>query len=512
MVTRRGLLACLVGVGAVCCLAALVFVGSVEKEDVLVSHAALIRKLRHLLAESAGRAMTGRHQQQVPDSELKSMVLQARRTSLAAAAQVTDAANEAASCHDGGPCATSARGSQLPVLKFIPATGAWDVESMGNPDAIWNHVMSAAKRRDLSQAPEGISDSQLLSRIAHAKAKGASDIQHNGLSDAGGSPKLAVRSKPSRLQALSSVGEQPSSVNRWDLIRRLKALIKQREGQVRHRRSEHNWDADLRQHAQRPHAEAVEHDEDSEEKLQAKANELAQAIRDAEHIKTHGNDDEVEALAMRLSDESALPKLCAHRKLSHTTLAVLLDSSLAGCERQLRERMAQASEALKKRVEHVTYSLPEGSTADSTLPSKEHESVNDGRLGNADGQHAMSIAQRGLDEKKAKLSSDLGVLEDGHDRLKDVLDQQKRRITALSQEARGGSEDGADDDTWAPPVPEDGSVTRQRAAALAAAKASAVRKQMWSPPVPPGLPPGYRGQLLNDGATAVPPMQSDGRP
>ena len=66
---------------------------------------------------------------------------------------------------------------------------------------------------------------------------------------------------------------------------------------------------------------------------------------------------------------------------------------------------------------------------------------------------------------------------------------------------------------WSPPTPDEQAAAAAKVAA-AARRAELARRGgreggKWSPPAPPGLPPGYRGPLLRNGATAVPPVPGD---
>jgi hypothetical protein len=226
----------------------------------------------------------------------------------------------------------------------------------------------------------------------------------------------------------------------------------------------------------------------------AVARRLASTLSEAENVA--GDDTpRVEALALALSDESGVSRVCSHPHLAHAALGVYADSSLAGCERQLRRRMTAAQARLRSHVERVEYSLPDGAagaTAGPVAPPAEPRAA---------AEAALSDGLRQADDRQRKLRA--------------ALDLQRRRITALVQRRRpiAAAAAAADVGERPPPTPD------QQAAIAAAAAARAETRDAgrgrrgprgaWSPPVPPGLPPGYHGPLLRDGATAVPPVPEE---
>jgi hypothetical protein len=226
----------------------------------------------------------------------------------------------------------------------------------------------------------------------------------------------------------------------------------------------------------------------------AVARRLAATLSEAESV-AGGETSRVEALALALSDDSGVSRVCAHPRLAHAALGVYADSSLAACERQLRRRMAAAQAHLRSRVEHVEYSLPDGAADAAARPDAPPAEPR------AAAEAALSDGLRQAGERQRKLRA--------------ALDLQRRRITALVQRRGSGgaaAATAADSGERSPPTPDQQAAISAAAAARAETRAAGRgggRRGAWSPPVPPGLPPGYDGPLRSDGATAVPPVRDE---
>ena len=469
----------------------------------------LMNMLRQLLGSAPRHSSTT----EISDARLREIVKEAhmkRDTVRPQTSKAEQESEERASCEDGGPCSQS----NLPVMKYIPSTGAWEVVSMGNSDAIWQSLMNSAKLRDEGHSAHGhsISDSALRERIAEARRKGETDISKGNSENRpqGSSMSASMES----LEQLSR--EERTESERQQLIRKLRSLINARL-QVTSHTASHQSEAHIL--APSPPKPEMTHP-DVEGSAGELARRLAATLSHAESVPP-ADHRQIESLALALSDNTGLSQICAHPHVAHGVLGVYADSSLSSCERQLRRRIAAVQERLRGHVEHVEYSLPKnvdgGSGADAqaadhfSAPSVPPHSARAPTL-ESEGPPEPSAAEKAL-------SRGLRQAGDRQRRLRAALDMQRRRMTALVQDRRGGghSAEGAAPlgrtaahrSGWSPPTPDEQAAAAAAKNAAAAAKKAAARgpaADAWSPPAPPGLPPGYAGPLLRDGATAVPPV------
>jgi hypothetical protein len=272
-----------------------------------------------------------------------------------------------AACDDGEPCKVN----QMPILKYIPSTGNWDVISAGNPDAIWHKLMSQARQRDKTQVqtyPDEQGESVEFTRQAKDK---------------------------SFSQSLLQVSDDHESEEHKRLEARLKSLLEARLAKGR----------SLVRHMARPEqfgnsaTQQVDSPNDSPESR--RAYKLKSNLRDAEVLASSGHDTHrMEHLINALGNTGDLRDLCTHPALSHNVLGVYKASSLSACVRQLRIRMEDSRQALRSRLERVKYT---GSSSENA------------RFGSKAGYSE-------LDSRKQSLTTELNVLKKSHDQVR------KRRI------------------------------------------------------------------------------------
>jgi hypothetical protein len=459
----------------------------VKKNGPSSRRADLMNTLRQLLKTSSPSSSSAN---QISDAGLREMVHEARVRRNQLQAQTSRAerqAEEAASCHNGGPCGQS----NLPVMKYIPATGAWDVVTMGNSNAIWQNLMNAAKLRDEGPKHQGssISDSDLRERISRARERGDADITGANHDDSSRESSMSAR-----MEALEQQSREERSLSkRQQLIHKIRSLIQSRM-ESQNRELSHTHAPQIWAPAPAPIRTSSSLDGSPQQLAQSLAAKLSQA----ESV-SPGDHAQIESLALALTDVSGLSQICSHPRVAHSVLGVYADSSLASCERQLRRRIATTQERLRDHVEHVEYSLPsDGPAAAGSDSGSRAAALSDG------GEH-QGGASAAVEARAAEKALTRGVRKasDRQRRLRAALDLQRRRMTALVQERQRG---GGDDES--PPTPDQQAASEAAAAAAAAAKTKAAaakdRQAAWSPPVPAGLPPGYRGPLRRDGATAVP--------
>jgi hypothetical protein len=268
-----------------------------------------------------------------------------------------------AACQDGEPCKVN----QMPILKYIPSTGNWDVISAGNPEAIWHKLMQQAKQRDTTQV-QTYPDEQ------------------------GGSVEFTRQGKDTAFsQSLLQVSDDRDSEEHKRLEERLKSLLEERLAKGR----------SMVRHMARPdhfiNSETRPVDSTYESPESQKAYKLKSNLRDAEALASSGHDTHrMEHLINMLGNTADLRTLCTHPALSHNVLGVYKASSLSACVRQLRIRMEDSRQALRSRLERVKYTA--SSSQDARFSSKAGYSQ--------------------LDSSKQSLTTELNVLKKSHDQVR----------------------------------------------------------------------------------------------
>jgi len=375
-------------------------------------------------------------------------------------------------CADGEGCGDK---SPKPKMVYQPSTGNWDVVDAGNPDWIWKHLMQHAQSRDAA----GLGDKP---------PKHAAHVRH---------PKAVpfVQNK-APMQMLAQLGAPPSAeMNKQTLLLKLRSLlrVKVAAGEPVQPKPSQSMMAV---------AAALDF---SQPGVSSKVTKLREDMSRAKYLGRVGDlSDMVEMskLDEKLASHTELGEICRRRHLAQDGLGVLRDESLAGCKREIRASMIEARTSVRGglarlRAEQARLEFPKS----GSLPV--------------------------LTQKKKKLAAELSSMEKQHDQLRAELHQQKERITQLTQNHKNGS----------PPTPaamdaasalmgfsSSSSAGTPLADALMGKKAvrssrrhrtTAQRRHMptsraWSPPVPSGLPPGYKGGLSAKGNTDVPDVPPPG--
>jgi hypothetical protein len=360
-------------------------------------------------------------------------------------------------CHDGEGCAGTR--SPKPKMVYQPSTGNWVVENAGNSDWIWNHLMQRAEQRDAAgrgAAPPA--------HAAHVRKQ----VQ---------TPFVQNKARVQELVQLPSGDAADDETNKQTLLLKLKALLRDKTA--------------AGEPVQPKPAQSImmtAASDFAQPGVSAKVSKLRDDISRGRYLGMSGDLSdmaEMSRLSERLANTQELGEICRRRHLAQDGLGVLKDESLAGCEREIRARMNAARVSLRGGLARL-----HAEKARLEFPKR------------------GSLPQ--LQQKKMKLAAELSSMEKQHDQLRAELNQQRERITQLTQ--KHSSVDGASSDT---PLA-DALMGRTRKAARKAGPRSAVQRRhkpksrAWSPPVPAGLPPGYSGALKQAGQTDVPEVAPPG--
>ena len=439
-------------------------------------------KLNAILLKKTNKKMLGSEDSVLQAQEAVGRASRGRRGNAFSKAQL-----EANACADGEPCSAGVGVANLgpkPKMVYQPSTGNWDVVDAGNPDWVWQHLMQRAKQRDkagLGAKPPA--------HAAHIRKQ---------------QPQPFVQNK-ARVQSLLQLGSgmatpgSAAEVNKQTLLLKLKSILREKlvAGEpVQPKPSESFMDVAAAEDFSQPG-------------VASKVTKLKDAIKRGTYLGRVGDLSdmpEMKELDERLASTQDLGEVCRRRHLAQDGLGVLKDASLAGCEREIRAHMDEARVSLKGglarlRAKRARLEFPK----QGSLPQ--------------------------LQQKKRKLAAELSSMEKQHDQLRAELSQQKERITQLTQRHRYGHRSGATSTAMeaassllgfssraasATPLadalegksskPVRSSVRRGRAQRRHVPKSRA-----WSPPVPAGLPPGYKGSLRAKGATDVPEVPPPGR-
>ena len=414
----RGLLLAALAFTACLALAGLALHGALSPAEMIgfpvrgrsmASKSQLIHKLNQLLMRKLSKAQDG----------ISSAAPESVRRAAPAVASVTKTQLEANACHDGGPC----NNNQMPVLRYVPRTGNWELKSAGNQEAIWQNIFNRFKSRDkkteapLRTVPESFNafkaPEQMLAQVddasgeraaLQAKLKNLLESQLRASGDLGG---------------MSGFGEgsEPAGAGRGDS-----------GGAV----------AGLEGNNQDIHA-------------------LAEDMQAAKHLAAHGTGHDLKRMktvSTRLQDDSKLRTVCQDSSQAQHSLGVLRWSSLSSCMRQLRTRKANDVKLLLARIHALS-----ASRGAAPVLAVGHS------------LHAAEARVDALEARKAALTQGLSKMVADGTHLQSELRAQQERVQQLRMRpARGGGRG----------------------------------RDYASPPVPPGLPPGYDGPMLERGSTDVP--------
>ena len=465
--------AALLGLGAcaLACVALLWSAGdSAGREAALISssRARFLDQLNAILLKKTNKQMIAGEDSVLQAQESVARAQRGRQQR----SQFSKAQLAANACHDGEGCAGTM--SPKPKMVYQPSTGNWVVEDAGNPDWIWHHLMQRAKQRD-------------------ATGRGAAPPAHAAHVRQPAAPAPFVQNK-GRLQALAQLGTggADTETNKQTLLLKLKALLRDKvaAGEPVQPKPAQS----IMVSAARDFAQPGVSDKVSKLKADISRGKYLGRVGDLSDM------SEMSRLSERLANTQELGEICRRRHLAQDGLGVLKDSSLAGCEREIRAHMNEARVSLKGGLARL-----HAEKARLEFPKR------------------GSLPQ--LQQKKKKLAAELSSMEKQHDQLRAELSQQRERITQLTQQHRLGdgrarSFQAADraakslmglssSASSATPLA-DALMGRTRKAARkpgmlsAAARRHVPSSRAWSPPVPAGLPPGYRGALKTTGGTDVP--------
>jgi hypothetical protein len=365
-------------------------------------------------------------------------------------------------CADGEGCAGVVGLSSRPKMIYQPSTGNWDVVSAGNPDWIWHHIMQRAQARDQA-------------------GLGARPPRHARRAD-------GLRSKaPVQMLAQLRPGvASDAEMGKQTLLLKLKALLRDKiaAGEAE----------PVQPTSSQSIMEVAAGQSSPESGAIAEVKKLSLAMNEGHYLARHSGVSDLphmERLERRLATRSKLGEMCRHRHLVEQGLGVLKDMSLAGCEREVFASMKTARTVLRARIGQLR-----GQKAQQVLQPKSSLPV--------------------LQAKKQHLATELAVMQHQHEQLKAELAHQKERITQLTEKRR------AQDSVPTPPraaMDAAGALTqaagaskmtlrRDRRSAPTVPRPSGAMP--WSPPVPSGLPPGYKGQLEASPDTDVPHESAPG--
>jgi hypothetical protein len=469
---------------ACACMLAIIAVASQHGAPAALMSAtrqSFLDKLNAILLKKTNKKMLGSEDNVLKAQESVARARRGRRNRNA----FSKAQLEANACADGEPCSAGVGVANLgpkPKMVYQPSTGNWDVVDAGNPDWVWQHLMQRAKQRD--QAGLG---AKPPAHAAHIRKQ---------------QPQPFVQNK-ARAQSLLQLGSMvtPGSaaeVNKQTLLLKLKSILREKMAAgepVQPKPSESIMAVAAAQDFSQPG-------------VASKVTKLKDDIKRGAYLGRVGDLSdmpEMKELDARLVSTRDLGEICRRRHLAQDGLGVLKDSSLAGCEREIRAHMDEARVSLK------------GGLARLRAKKARLEFPKQG-----------SLPQ--LQQKKRKLAAELSSMEKQHDQLRAELSQQKERITQLTQRHRyaqpsaatstaveaarsllGFSSSAASGTPLADAL--EGKSTR--AVRSSAHRGRAQRRHMpksraWSPPVPAGLPPGYEGSLRAQGATDVPEVPPPG--
>ena len=279
-------------------------------------------------------------------------------------------------CHDGGPCAGSA--NDMPVLKYIPSTGAWDLQSAGNPDVVWHSLMSRAKARDEK------------GRVPHRT--------------------VAETNFKAPTQELAQVGEAPGE--REALQAKLKSLLQ----------------SQLRATGDLGGAGGIGVNQDGggnnaglEGGEQSNVRDLSKDLTEARHLISHGGAGDLKrmkAVIAGLRDSSQLRAICEDTSEAQEGLGVLRWSSLSSCMRQLHTRMADDSTRLAGKITalstHAAFPVAHTEVADAPFTLQ-----------------AAEARYNTLEARKAALTQGLSTMVHAGTHLQVELRAQKERLQQL---------------------------------------------------------------------------------
>ena len=457
---RRPTVVATVALLAVCCLAGLFAVlppqAGGARGLLALTKQRLLDKLNAVLLKK-----TNAKQEEAENSVLQAQESVARaqrgRTTRSAFTASQLAVN---ACHDGEGCDSAM--SPKPKMVYQPSTGNWVVQSAGDPDWIWQHLMQRARSRD--QSGRGLRPPLHAAHIRPLR---------------GDTVPIGAPGQKAPVQMLAQLNTN-AELNQQTLLLKLKALLRAKT------------QADER--AQPQPAKALMAVQEARNAAQAGITadvaNLKAAISRGGYLGRVGDVSdmaEMTRLKARLGQTDELSKICRRRHLAQDGLGVLENESLAGCEREIRAHMRQARDALAVRLVR--------------LRAKE------ARL-----KFPRSGSLPQLEVRKEKLAAQLSSMQHEHDELRAKLSQQRERITQLTQHKWGAAMDAANalvGGAVPASTPLADALSGRSRHARTPRRSAAQRRHKpgsrpWSPPVPAGLPPGYTGPLRASGATDVP--------
>ncbi|KAJ1484478.1 hypothetical protein T484DRAFT_1947838 [Baffinella frigidus] len=281
---------------------------------------------------------------------------------------------QANACHDGGPCG----GNDMPVLKYVPSTGAWHLQSAGNPEVVWRSLFAKAKARDEKN------------RVPHRT--------------------VAETDFKAPTQMLAQVAE--ATGERAALQAKLKSLLQSQLRSTGDLGGAGGFGAD---------ADRGRDDVGLEGGEESNIKDLAQSLTEARHLIAHGGAGDVKrmtAVSASLQDASQLRAICSETSAAQQDLGVLRWSSLSSCMRQLRTRMADDSKRLAGRVTalstHAAFPVAHAEVAAAPFSLKAAESRYDT-----------------LEARKAALTQGLSKMVNAGTHLQVQLRAQKERLQQL---------------------------------------------------------------------------------